>query len=681
MAQRDSGEHLQKGRDLTEGERDQFFTLSLDMLCISSGDGYFKWLNPAFTQTLGWTMDELLTHPYTFFVHPDDLNATLREVERQVSTGEKVFHFENRYRHKDGSWRVLSWKSTPQGELMYAVARDVTERNRLERALQETNAELEQRVFARTQDLTSANQSLESEISGHKEAEKQLSRDRRFLDLVIENIPGMLFVKDAKDLRFVLFNRASEELLGYSRDELIGKNDYDFFPKEQADHFTARDREVLASGKLHVTLEEPMTTRHKGVRIMNAKKIPVFDEQGQPQYLLGFSEDVTDLKKAQQQLQQAQKMQAVGQLTGGIAHDFNNLLGVIVGNLDLASERIGADPRLRGPIQAAMEGAEHGAELTKRLLAFSRNQVLQLKRIDLNESLPQIVNMLQRTLGEQIVVRACPSEGLWPCVTDPVLVEDTILNLGINARDAMSKGGTLTIETSNTHLDEFYAAQELEVIPGDYVLLAVTDTGSGIPADVLEHVFEPFFTTKGENQGTGLGLSMVYGFVKQSKGHIKIYSELGHGTTVKIYLPRAELGKDPGITSRTQSAAMPHGSEVILVVDDNRGVRSVTVNQLSDLGYITLEAENARGALDILEHHAEIALLFSDVIMPGGMSGYDLAREAQRRRPGLKVLLTSGYASQSMFKVPSDAERLEMINKPFRMRELATKLRQILESA
>jgi CheY-like chemotaxis protein len=370
----------------------------------------------------------------------------------------------------------------------------------------------------------------------------------------------------------------------------------------------------------------------------------------------------------------------VGQLTGGIAHDFNNLLGVIIGNLDLASERIGEDPRLRATIQAAIDGAEHGAELTKRLLAFSRKQVLQVKRIGLNESLPQIAEMLQRTLGEQITVRVRPGQGLWTCVTDPVLVEDAILNLAINARDAMPKGGTLTIETSNTHLDKFYASQETEVTPGDYVLLAVTDTGSGIAQEVLEHVFEPFFTTKAENQGTGLGLSMVYGFVKQSKGHIKIYSEVGHGTTVKIYLPRAEPAEQRETATGPQPVSVPRGSETILVVDDNRGMRAVTVNQLSDLGYITLEAENAAGALDMLDRHAEVALLFSDVIMPGGMNGYELAVEARRRRPGLRVMLTSGYASQSMFKALGDIEKPELINKPFRMRDLAFKLRQTLES-
>jgi signal transduction histidine kinase len=390
--------------------------------------------------------------------------------------------------------------------------------------------------------------------------------------------------------------------------------------------------------------------------------------------------EMSERKQAQEQLFRAQKLQAVGQLTGGIAHDFNNLLGVIVGNLDLVSERVGEDPRLRAPIQAAIEGAEHGAELTKRLLAFSRKQMLQLKRVGVNDLLPETMRMLERTLGAQIAVRLRPAPDLWPCVTDPILVEDAILNLAINARDAMPNGGTLTIETSNTQLDRHYAEQEMELAAGDYVLLTVSDTGMGMAADVLGRVFEPFFTTKDEHHGTGLGLSMVYGFVKQSKGHIKIYSEVGHGTTVKIYLPRASSDHPSNIVELARGVNVPRGTETILVVDDNSAVRAVTINQLSELGYATIEAVNAAQALDLLQGHPAVALLFSDVVMPGGMNGYELVREVRRRHPGLKVLLTSGYASQSMLNLPAGDDLPEVINKPFRMRELALKLRQILEA-
>ncbi len=393
-----------------------------------------------------------------------------------------------------------------------------------------------------------------------------------------------------------------------------------------------------------------------------------------------LSREMAERKQAQEQLFRAQKLQAVGQLTGGIAHDFNNLLGVIVGNLDLASERVGDDPRLRGPIQSAIEGAEHGAELTKRLLAFSRKQTLQLKRVAVNDLLPDTMRMLERTMGAQIAIRLRPAADLWPCMTDPVLVEDAILNLAINARDAMPGGGTLTIETGNIHLDRHYAEQEIEVAPGDYVLLSVSDTGTGMSQEILSRVFEPFFTTKDEHHGTGLGLSMVYGFVKQSKGHIKIYSELGHGTAVKIYLPRASSEQTSNTVERVRGTTIPRGSETILVVDDNSSVRAVTVNQLAELGYNTIQATNAAQALEMLQRHPEIALLFTDVMMPGGMNGYELMREAKQRYPALEVVLTSGYASRSVLNLPTGENLPEIINKPFRMRELAQKLRQILDT-
>ncbi|HEY1386447.1 MAG TPA: PAS domain-containing protein [Dongiaceae bacterium] len=507
---------------------------------------------------------------------------------------------------------------------------------------------------------------------------EQLQKTSSFLDAVIEHLPGMLFVKSFPDCRFVLFNRAGEELVGYARNEYLGKSDHDFFPREQADHFVARDRAVLEAGNMQVTPEEPITTRHKGVRLLRTTKVPVKDKDGKPEYLLGFSEDITERKAIEQQLRQAVKMEAVGQLTGGIAHDFNNLLGVVIGNLDIAAERAHADPALRDAIQEALGGALRGAELTRRLLAFSRNRPLQGAIVDLNHGLPQIAGMLRRTLGEQVVVELHPGGDLWPVKVDTAQLDEAILNLAINARDAMLKGGILTIETHNTHLDDEYAARNADVETGDYVQISVSDTGAGMSAEVMERCFEPFYTTKGVEKGTGLGLSMVYGFVKQSGGHIKIYSELGHGTSVKIYLPRA--GED-GVTARaaTAGASATTGSELILMVEDNKDLRTVAVKQLSDLGYRTLEADNARIALQMLAAHPEIDLLFTDIIMPGGMTGTELAREARRLYPRLRILLTSGYTARAMANGFHDIEGLELLNKPFRKRDLAQKLRSVLD--
>jgi CheY-like chemotaxis protein len=372
-------------------------------------------------------------------------------------------------------------------------------------------------------------------------------------------------------------------------------------------------------------------------------------------------------------------MEAVGQLTGGVAHDFNNLLGIIIGNLDIAVEQAASDPGLREIIVEALNGALRGAELTRRLLAFSRKQPLQPAVVDLNQGLPQIAGMLRRTLGEQVTVELHPDPALWPVRVDPAQLDEAILNLAINARDAMPKGGTVSIETHNVRLDHDYVAANPEAAPGEYVQLSVSDTGSGMSAEVIERCFEPFFTTKGIEKGTGLGLSMVYGFVKQSGGHIKIYSEVGHGTTVKIYLPRSDADASGRGRADAGNDAPASGSEVVLMVEDNKDLRVVTLKQLTDLGYRTLEAENARQALTILAAHPEIDLLFTDIVMPGGMTGTELAREAKRLYPKLKILLTSGYTARATANGFHDIEGLELLNKPFRKRDLAARLRSVLE--
>ncbi len=512
-----------------------------------------------------------------------------------------------------------------------------------------------------------------------QEVIEQLRSTSKFLDAVVETLPGMLFVKSYPECRFVLFNRAAEDLLGYKRAEFLGKTDYDFFPKEEADHFVARDRAVMEGGQPQITAEETITTRYKGERLLRTIKVPVMDSNGKPQYLLGFSEDITEQKALEQQLRQAVKMEAVGQLTGGIAHDFNNLLGVVIGNLDIAAEQAVKSPGLRECIEEALNSALRGAELTRRLLAFSRNQPLQTAVIDLNEGLPQIANMLRRTLGEHIVIEVHPAADLWRVLADPAQMDEAVLNLAINARDAMPKGGTLTIETANAHLDDDYAAHHAEVTAGDYVQVSVSDTGLGMTPETIEHCFEPFFTTKAAEKGTGLGLSMVYGFVKQSGGHIKIYSELGHGTSVKIYLPRADKKAQAKVVTDPAYITPGQGREVILIVEDNPDLRTVMVKQLTDLGYETREADNAKAALAVLAEHPEIELLFTDIIMPGGMTGVELAREVRRLYPGIRILLTSGYTARAMANGFHDIEGLELLQKPFRKNDLAQRIRSILD--
>jgi signal transduction histidine kinase len=393
-------------------------------------------------------------------------------------------------------------------------------------------------------------------------------------------------------------------------------------------------------------------------------------------------ESFAERKSLEQQLRQSQKMEAVGRLTGGIAHDFNNLLGIITGNLDLLLERIRRDPEAEDLAREALAGALRGAELTQRMLAFARKQPLQPKILDLNETLPGMTQMLRRTLREDISIATAPASGLWRALCDKSQVEDAILNLAINARDAMPNGGKLLLETGNIRLDEADAAENLDASPGDYVMLAITDSGVGMPPDVVERAFEPFFTTKPTGQGTGLGLSMVYGFATQSGGHVRIYSEVGHGTTVKLFLPRAiDAAEALAAAAPVEAAPAAANSETILVVEDDAKLRRVAVKLFKTLGYTVLESDNAKAALDVLANGKHIDLVFSDVVMPGGMTGFDLAAAVKVQHPHLKLLLTTGYSEVFARSGAHGPDRLEVISKPYRKQDLATKVRAMLDGS
>ncbi len=386
--------------------------------------------------------------------------------------------------------------------------------------------------------------------------------------------------------------------------------------------------------------------------------------------------EIAERHRAEAQLVQAQKMEAIGNLTGGMAHDFNNLLGVIIGNVELLRDRVKADPEAQELTQDAFEAAMRGADLTQRLLAFARRQALQPQRIDVNEHVGGISKLLARTLGEHIEIALALGENVWPVEADPMQLEASLTNLATNARDAMPKGGRLTITTGNRTLDEDYAGLHAEVRPGDYATIEVSDTGSGMAAETVSHIFEPFFTTKELGKGTGLGLSMVFGFMKQSGGHINVYSEEGVGTTFRLYLPRAATGVQGAVAA--PAASLVRGSnERVLVVEDNADLRRVVLRQLKDLGYRTDDAENAHAALTALETRP-FDLLFTDVVMAGGMSGYDLARTALARWPGMKVVLTSGFPGGNL---PGSGESLKirLLSKPYRKEELGRTLRDAFD--
>jgi PAS domain S-box-containing protein len=381
-------------------------------------------------------------------------------------------------------------------------------------------------------------------------------------------------------------------------------------------------------------------------------------------------------------LRQAQKMEAVGQLTGGIAHDFNNLLQVIVGNLEALLRHLPADSgRLQRAANQAMNGARRAAALTQRLLAFSRRQPLDPKPINVNSLVQNTAELMHRSLGETIAIETVLGSGLWRIEADGNELEAALLNLAVNARDAMPDGGKLTIETSNAHLDEVYSANHAEVQAGQYVAICISDTGVGMTAATLNQVFEPFFTTKPVGKGTGLGLSQVYGFVKQSGGHVKIYSEVGQGTTVKIYLPRLQSALDTESVDAELLPAEGSAEETILVLEDDDDVRAYSVESLRELGYRVIEAHDGPSALRLLERQPRVDLLFSDVVLPGGLTGAQVSTQALSIRPGLKVLFTTGYARNAIVHQGRLDKGVHLITKPFTLNELAAKVRDVLDAS
>jgi nitrogen-specific signal transduction histidine kinase/CheY-like chemotaxis protein len=400
--------------------------------------------------------------------------------------------------------------------------------------------------------------------------------------------------------------------------------------------------------------------------------------------LIGFAKvtrDLTNKRAAEEQLRQAQKMEAIGQLTGGVAHDFNNLLTIISGNLEILQRRLSerGETQLQRYVNIAMQGSARAAALTHQLLAFSRRQPLQPKSISVNALISGTSEMLRRTLPENISLETVLTGGVWLTYADPNQLENCLLNLSVNARDAMPGGGKLTIEAANVYLDENYAA--MATIPsGQYVGIFISDTGKEMTPEVLSQAFDPFFTTKDIGEGTGLGLSQVYGFVKQSGGHVKIYSEVNAGTTIRIYLPRLVSANILNEIQAVPAAAVRGEGETILVVEDEADVRAFAVEMLMELGYRVLDAQDGASALRQLESETDISLLFTDVGLPGGMNGRQLADEALRRRPDLKVLFTSGYARNAIVHHGRLDPGVQLITKPFAFVDLAAKIRQLLDS-
>ncbi len=519
----------------------------------------------------------------------------------------------------------------------------------------------------------------------HERSSGGPARSARLLQLVIDSIPQRVFWKD-RDSRYLGCNRSFARDAGLDDPALIvGKTDFELAWKATAHLYVADDRLVMESNTPKIDIEEPMTFPDGRTIWLRTSKIPLRSEGDAVFGVLGMYEDVTEQRQAandrnrlKEQLLQAQKMESVGRLAGGIAHDFNNLLTVILGHTELAAARLKPEDPTRLELSEIDKAAQRAADLTKQLLAFSRKQVLALRVIDLNRVVTHTHGMLRRLIGEDIDLVMALEEPLGSVKADTGQIEQVLLNLVVNSRDAMPKGGKLTIETSEVELDEAYSAFHFDVPPGRYVVLAVSDTGSGMDAETLSHVFEPFFTTKEAGKGTGLGLSTAYGVVKQSGGHVTVYSEPGVGTTFKIYLPRVEDAPEMDRGSSVH-AALSGGTETVLVVEDDEAIRRLTCRALEAQGYTVLSAAGAREAIRVCEEHAgEIHLILTDVVMPD-MSGRELAWSATALRPLVKVLFMSGYTDNVIVHHGVLAAGTAFLQKPFTPRSLSQKVREVLD--
>lgn len=506
-------------------------------------------------------------------------------------------------------------------------------------------------------------------------AERQLRETRDFFELTLNAVPIPINYVN-RDFVMTYANRALEEWLGRPRSELTGRSARDVLDEESVAKIRSHLQTVFRGEAVHM---RQSGMRNGVMREWENHLVPQIDAHGVVMGFFYIIYDLTEQKRLEARLLQSQKMEAIGQLTGGIAHDFNNLLGVVIGNLQLLERSVAETPALARKVHTAMRAAVRGADLTRRLLAFARREILDPSVLDLNRQLSGLSELMQRTLGDSIEVRMDQAPQLWHTLADAGQFENAILNLAINARDAMPQGGRLTVRTENTALDAVFCGDHPQIEPGEFVSISVSDTGVGIDLDVLQRVFEPFFTTKESGKGSGLGLAMVHGFAEQAGGIATIESVPGAGTTVRILLPRCrEEHLDHVDTIVTKIA--PGGTETILVVEDDADLRETVATALGQLGYRALVAANAAAALRILSSGNEtIDLLFTDVMMPGGMLGPALAKRARELRPQIGVLLTTGYAENAVLAGTAELTSADIIIKPYRNEDLAMRIRHVLD--
>ncbi len=611
-------------------------------ICTVDLLGKFVVTNPAYEHMLGYSKEELRELSFFDVTHPDDRpknKKLFKEMFPPESTG---FKFGKKYIRKDGAKIHVS-----------VNAKAVLDEKR----------------------NTRFGTAFIEDITERKQAEIELIQSKQLIDSVINGISEPIFVKDEKHC-WIMLNDAFCQMVGHSHETFLGKSDYDFFPENEADVFWERDNLVLGSDKPDVN-EEKLTIDGQTCILSTSKSSfnnPITGKRN----IVGIIRDITDAKAIEEQLQQAQKMESVGRLAGGVAHDYNNISSIIIGYTEFALEQVKQEDPLHEDLTEILKAAKRSTDITRQLLAFARRQTIAPKVLDLNDIIGNMLKMFQRLIGEDIDLAWLPGSKVWPVKIDPSQIDQIIANLAVNARDAITDVGKVTIETKNIYFDEDYCTDHAGFIPGDFVLLAISDDGHGIAPDILDKIFEPFFTTKGSGKGTGLGLSTVYGIVKQNDGFINVYSELKQGTTIKIYLPRH---KGQAVEAhRDNSIEIPLSrGEAILLVEDDTSILKLGKRILEELGYIVMSTSSPREAIKLAkEHTGKVNLLITDVIMPE-MNGRELSEHLQRLYPNLKILFMSGYTANVIAHRGVLDDEIFFIPKPFSKEEIAVKVRKVLD--